>query len=207
MRNRPEGIDVSNRNGVFDWQSWLGHIEFAMAKVTEGDNFIDPEFARNWEEMKRIKVHRFAYHYAHPDLDPATQAHFFVEEVRKQGLETGDNFVLDLEIDSGNADVIRTPEEVSFWGWVFCRTVNHLAPAHRILVYTFPFFAEQGYCAMLGDWALWIANYDVPKPTVPGPWKDAAFWQDVGSQVDRDIFMEGSEKDLEEWCNRYDKRR
>jgi lysozyme len=186
MRNRPEGIDVSNRQGQFDWAGWNGYIEFAMAKATEGIDFIDEQFARNWEMMKVIAVKRFAYHYAHPsESDPAEQAQFFVEHVRQHGLEHGDNFVLDLETN----DDSMTPSQVSFWAFTFCREVNRLAPGHRVMVYTYESFANEGYCSMLGEWHLWIAQYDAPGPTMPvGPWHTWVMWQDVGSGVDRDVF-------------------
>ena len=126
MKNNPQGIDVSNRNGKFDWAAWNGHIEFAMAKATEGIDFKDQEFNRNWRHMKLLKLHRFAYHYGHPVNDPSMQARIFTDFVKENGLERGDNFVLDLEDPDGSQ-----PGHVSRWGWTFLKEVNGLCPGHR----------------------------------------------------------------------------
>lgn len=192
--NDADGIDVSNRNGMFDWASWEGHIDFAMVKCSEGLGFTDLEFARNWHWLKRIGVRRFAYHYGHPGEDPAKQARRFVDLVKAQGLEHGDNFVLDLEDTDGTH-----PIHVSFWAYVFMREVQRLAPHHRVLVYTYPAFAIAGNCAKLGSWHLWIANYEVSTPHVPLPWRNWAFWQFVGSPLDRDRFH-GNYTDLQHFC-------
>lgn len=190
----PGGIDVSNHNGLFDWAAWRGHIKFASAKATEGLNFQDAQFARNWEWMKKLKLYRFAYHYGHPDLNPVQQAEYLVRFVKLQGLEAGDNFVLDLEETGG-----LNPVDVSFWAWVFCTTINKIAPGHRILVYCDPSFAEEGNCAKLGGWGLWIANYGVPAPHVPPPWRYWRFWQTDGVTLDHDVFQ-GTEDELETYC-------
>src|SRR5258707_15304892 len=80
--HRAAGIDVSNHNPNFPWHLWNGHIDFASAKATEGLTYQDPWFRWNWEGMKAIGVFRFAYHYAHPNLDPVKQAHYLVDYVK-----------------------------------------------------------------------------------------------------------------------------
>jgi lysozyme len=199
----PNGIDVSDNNGDFDWHSWNGHIDFAMIKASEGptegypDGLRDTQFDRNWAGAKAIGVHRFAYHFFHPDENPAAQAAWFVDTVKAAGLDLSDNFVIDFEVENSGMSVL----ENAFAAWVFCREVNRLAPQHRLLCYTYPYFAETGYCAMLGFLPLWIANYDVSKPYVPIPWTTWQFWQYVGVGTDLDRFN-GSEHDLEVFCTR-----
>lgn len=195
--SRPHGIDVSNWQGAFDWAPWKGQISFAAAKATEGTNFADAEFAHNWAGMKSIGVHRFAYHFAHTDKSVFDQAAFFVDTVKAQGLHTGDNFILDLEVNDG-----QTPATVSAWGNEFCHEVHKRAPGHRVLVYTYPYFAEQGNCADLGGYKLWIANYNVASPTVPAPWTDWTFWQytDQGKgNIDHNVFN-GTKLQLRHFC-------
>jgi lysozyme len=192
----PRGIDVSNNNGIFDWPTWRGFINFASAKATEGLDFQDEQFPRNWQYMRKLGIYRFAYHYAHPDLDPAQQARYLTDYVRKQGLYPHDNFLLDLEETGG-----LSPVDVSFWAWVFCTEINRLNPGHRVLVYCDASFAEAGNCAKLGGWGLWVANYGVPKPTVPAPWKYWRFWQYSGSGVDQDVWN-GDDRTLAEYCER-----
>jgi lysozyme len=189
-----KGIDVSAWQGDFNWAAWKGAISFGSTKATESNNFQDPTFAANWERMKTLDVFRFAYHFAHADVPSVDQSGFFCETVKKQGLLPSDNFVLDLE-----ASYSMTPSYVAAWAIDWIHEVEKILPGHRILVYTYPYFAEEGYCAGLEKHDLWIANYDVNQPTVPKPWKSWTFWQNVGTGLDRDIFN-GTQAELEKFC-------
>lgn len=193
-----EGIDVSNNNGAFNWPAWRGHIGFAEVKATQSVNFRDPLFSVNWAAAAKLGVYRFAYHYGIPSVDPAEQAQCFTNYVREHGLSKHDQFVLDLETNSG-----MRPVDVSFWGHVFCTEMNRLNPGHRILVQVTPAFAEAGNCAKLGPWHLWLMSWDVPRPVMPvGPWHDWALWQYAegsGKGPDRDRFN-GSEETLSRFC-------
>lgn len=189
-----KGIDVSAFQGAVDWSAFKGQIGFAAAKATEGTFYTNPFFSYDWKGMKDIDVFRFAYHFAHPDESPYTQASYFVDTVKKNGFNHGDNLFLDLEASFGQG-----PKEVSAWAIEFIREVKRLAPKHRVLVYTFPFFAEEGYCDGLENYYLWIANYDVSHPTVPAPWKEWAIWQYTATGLDRDVFS-GDEKLLKDFC-------
>lgn len=206
------GIDVSDNNGDFDWHSWDGHIDFAFIKATEGpdpaypNGIIDTQFNHNWAGAKAIGVHRFAYHYFIPDNDPAAQAKWFIDAVRAEGLDLSDNFMFDFETVSEG----MTVQETAFAAYVFMREVNRLEPQHHIVVYTFPSFADAGYCAMLGHWGLFIANWGVPEPTIPPPWNTVErpqkwqFWQfaqGTGRSPDLDRWN-GNEHELEMYCTR-----
>ena len=189
------GIDVSNNNSQFDWERWKNHIQFAMAKATESDDFRDQQFERNWAAMKHLGIKRFAYHYGEPGVSPVNQAAFFLSTVGKHGINKDDNFVLDIETTDG-----MSPTDVSFWAWTFCHTVNERRPGHRMIVYTYPSFADAGNCAQLGRHPLWVANYAVPAPEVPPPWKQWTFWQYVGTPLGLDKFN-GSRAELDKFCN------
>jgi lysozyme len=199
----PQGIDVSDNNGEFDWSAWNGHIEFAMIKATEGpfdeypEGLTDTQFSRNWHEAKAIGVKRFAYHFLHPDHDPAEQAKQFVKAVEDEGLTSDDGLVLDFETydSAGSEYTVR----VAFNAWVFCKEVERLRPANRLLVYTYPAFAEMGFCALLTHWPLWLADWNVASPAIPVPWRSWTFWQYAQGRLgtpDLDRFH-GTEKDLE----------
>lgn len=175
------GIDASED---VNWKAYPGDLSFAMMKATEGTGFTSPAFKTSWEETGKLTSHRLAYHYGHPNLDPSAQAAYFTKTVKDAGLRPTDHFVLDLEETGG-----RTPVEVSFWANVFCREMNRLNPGHRIIVFTFPAFADQGNCATLGSWNLFISNWGVEAPTVPLPWKEWRFWQYAGGNVvDHDMY-------------------
>lgn len=207
MSDTTPGVDVSAiGQGIFDWDLWAGHIDFAMAKCTEGDSFIDPEFARNWEAMGDLKqqngepIFRFAYVYNHPSVDPARQAAHLVGTALSLGFIPGrDHFVIDHEDNDG-----MPPGQVSFQTWVLSREIWRRVPDSRIVIYTYPAFADAGNCAMLGHHALWIADYGVPVPEVPVPWagqQSWAIWQhSVSKRGNKDVFH-GDEKALQEFCS------
>jgi lysozyme len=197
MSNHPEGIDVSDNNGPdFNWAEWKEHIQFGMAKATEGLYFLDPTFKHNWDAMKILGIYRFAYHFAHTNEDPAGQALSFTRYVREHGLVKHDHFVLDLDEVMGG----MTPEEVSFWAWTFCTEMNRLNPGHRILVYVNESMASECYCAQLGNWELWAADPGAPAPRMPwGPWKAWTMFQYSWSITDRDRFW-GTDDELQRFC-------
>jgi lysozyme len=168
-----EGIDVSNFQPGFDWAAEKGRISFAFIKATEGESFIDPDFASNWREAKAIGIVRGAYHFGYPRNSAAAEAAAFVAEVRAHGLEPGDLLALDLETTDN-----LPPAEVSRYAQNWCADV-HQATGHTPVVYTFLSFAQAGNCAGLGHYPLWIAEPSFPAghPEVPLPWTTWAFHQ------------------------------
>jgi lysozyme len=189
------GIDVSDWQGPhFPWHQYHGEISFAMIKATEGATITDPDFHANWiaaRDDAGVAV-RLAYHFARPgQSEPEVQAARLTAVARAAGMRSEDHFMLDWE-DAGNL----SPVAASFWAWTFCTEVNRLNPGHRILVYTFPAFAESGHCAKLASWALIVANWGVLHPEVPcGPWKTWKIWQWAAVGIGNDMYN-GDEAEL-----------
>lgn len=195
------GIDISNIQGPdYNWSQWSGKLSFAMAKASQGTSYLDPDFQRNWDSMWWLngqgQLCRFAYHYGDPSQPAGSQVATFTNYVKRFGLMPGDNLVLDLELNQG-----KTPAEVSSWAQQFLHGVNGACPGHRVLVYTYPAFAQAGNCAGLNPWCLWIANYGVGSPEVPAPWKTWTFWQHSDTPVDTDYFN-GTEAQLRAFCRK-----
>lgn len=183
------GIDLSSYQPSFDWSAEKGRISFAFIKATEGTTIRDPVFAAYWDRVKALGLVRGAYHFAHPRNGAATEARAFLDVVRADGLTAGDLLALDLEASDG-----LSPARVAEFARNWCSDVHH-ATGHTPIVYTFLNFAEQGNCAGLGHYPLWIAEPSAPagRPTVPRPWSTWAFHQygttRVGSNtVDVDLF-------------------
>jgi len=58
------GIDVSNHQGEIDWTAVAGDdIGFAYIKSTEGGDWVDPWFERNWADAQNAGIDVGAYHY------------------------------------------------------------------------------------------------------------------------------------------------
>ena len=73
------GIDVSNHQGVIDWDAVAGDgISFAYAKATEGRDWVDKRFAANWAGAADAGIDRGAYHFFSPCTDGRAQAEHFL---------------------------------------------------------------------------------------------------------------------------------
>jgi lysozyme len=73
------GIDVSNHQGVIDWDAVAGDgISFAYAKATEGRDWVDKRFAANWAGAADAGIDRGAYHFFSLCTDGAEQAEHFL---------------------------------------------------------------------------------------------------------------------------------
>ncbi|MBN9670902.1 lysozyme [Labrenzia aggregata] len=80
------GIDVSHHQGEIDWPTVAGDdVAFAYIKASEGGDFKDGAFARNWAGAGAAGIARGAYH-------------FF--SLCKPGLEQAENFLSVLPQDS-----------------------------------------------------------------------------------------------------------
>jgi lysozyme len=201
MGSYAEGIDVSDAGqGVFDWTRWDGHIDFAIVKATEGTEFIDPQFARNWAAITAMDIGRLAYHYGHPALDPSDQAKLFTSTLKAHG-DTHAGMCLDIEIDGDD------PAQVAFWCWTFCRECDRMTPGKRpmrsVVTYSFPDFIEAGYLAMSGGQPLWLASPGDPDPPVPGPfrqWNILQYaWATNGSGAPNLDRFNGTVPELRKW--------
>ena len=76
------GIDVSHHQGEIDWQHLpRNEVQFAYIKATEGGDFKDPDFQRNWQQSKAVGIVHGAYHYFNFCRDGIIQARNFIESV------------------------------------------------------------------------------------------------------------------------------
>lgn len=76
------GVDVSHHQGEIDWQAVAKEgYRFAYIKATEGGDFKDSAFQRNWAEAKRSGLAVGAYHFFTFCKPGKTQAANFIESV------------------------------------------------------------------------------------------------------------------------------
>ncbi|NRQ32022.1 glycoside hydrolase family 25 protein [Nonomuraea sp. NN258] len=193
MKRLLQGIDVSNWQGSVDWADHAdGGVAFAFAKATEGGDYRDKWFARNWNGMRESWLVCGAYHFARPKGDPVEHARFFLRTVEAAGgLRRGDLVALDLETNDG-----LRPAQVARYARRWCRHVERHGRV-RPFVYTFPSFAQNGHCAGLSEYPLWIACPEKPRglPLVPRPWQGWTIHQYAQKPVDRNVFH-GSRQEL-----------
>lgn len=166
------GIDVSDFQGRVDWTAVArSGVSFAIAKASEGETVISETFSRNWATMKAAGLVRGAYHFFRPTADPIRQANTFLRTAK---IELGDlPAVLDVEVADG-----LSPRELNarIVQWL---QVVEAATKRQAIIYTSLNFWEEAMNnsdAFRGH-PLWIAQYEVDEPLLPGNWSDWVFWQ------------------------------
>ena len=76
------GVDVSHHQGRIDWRRVAGDdISFAYIKATEGETWVDSEFAANWQGAASVGLSRGAYHFFSLCVPGANQARHFLATV------------------------------------------------------------------------------------------------------------------------------
>lgn len=184
-----EGVDLASFQGrPANWRAVAGPVDWAAVKITElqpgGKRYVDPFAAADWAALRRQGRGRVAYLFGRPSTSPAASVEFFLTELDALGLHDSDAVSLDHEETDG-----RPPAQVADWGLTVVQQLKHEL-GRRPLVYTFLDFAEQGCCAGLGEYPLWIADPSRPagQPRVPRPWTTWTMHQYVtGGQIDRDV--------------------
>lgn len=187
------GIDVSQWQGYIDFEAVRGAgIELVYIKASEGMDFVDPFFYRNYANAKNAGLLVGFYHYLTArDLSQARQeAYHFVSVV--EGLVNEGRLVMDIE-DIGGLD----REEVNEIAQTFLQGVEEFS--NRLpAIYADDVMASELLAPELTRYPLWIAQYDVEEPDRNNQWGNWAGWQytDMGrvagiqGNVDRDIFTE-----------------
>ena len=167
---------------LFDISHWNATADFAVAKAagyvgvylkaTQGTGYVDPTFAPRVKEARKAGLHVGAYHFLEPDQPVAEQIDLFHRAA-------GDG-LCDLRpvLDHETAPAGMTAAAIAHQAAVVAAGIQSrfaVAP----LVYTYRSFISEGYCAGLGAFPLWIADYSagVKEPGVPGVWHDWALWQ------------------------------
>jgi lysozyme len=73
-----EGLDVSNHQGKIDWENIDEKYMFVFVKATEGDTFVDKQFEKNAESVKKTGRILGAYHFFHFNYKGIDQADNFI---------------------------------------------------------------------------------------------------------------------------------
>jgi len=183
------GVDVSQHQGSIRWDRvHEDGFRFAIIKSSEGQDFIDPAdgdgHASNEVRLERLRarcgeirkrdIALGVYHYLRPRPGRTgdVEADWAIRVAHAIGWgKRGD---LRLVVDVEETELGRRATH-RYLGQ-FVRRVHQLA-GHKPIIYTFPFFwSSLGNPKNFGC-PLWIAHFEVDRPSVPGPWTGAALWQ------------------------------
>jgi lysozyme len=169
-------IDISHWEGTVDWGKFAesDHRQSAViVKATESNDFLDSEFKSSKMGLEDWGFVWGAYHFFWSSVDPHRQSDWYLKTVGdwKPGMLPP---VLDLE--KKDASPNKTQSRVGEW----IKDVMK-ATGCTPIIYTSPSFWNEKCNGGL-DWIidlgckLWIANYDVFTPNVPGKWKEKGWW-------------------------------
>ncbi|MCC6461669.1 MAG: glycoside hydrolase family 25 protein [Saprospiraceae bacterium] len=195
-----QGIDVSHYQQEIAWETVVekNDLQFAFVKATEGSDFSDSLFCRNWSKLRALGLRRGAYHFFRPYGCGFEQALHFLQTVE---LEAGDLApVLDLETTDGVPTEVML-EEARIWLQTVERSLNV-----RPIIYTNQNFYEKYLAGVFDNHPLWIARYSEQAPKLSGG-MDWRFWQysnegcldGIPQKVDLNVFS-GTPQMLDRLC-------
>lgn len=182
------GIDISHHNfGEPNWDSLkvligpggktvrkikaantILPVTFMFIKATEGIDFKDKHFKRNWIEAGKRKYARGAYHFFRSSKDPALQAYNFINfvgELRHIDLPP----VLDVETIHIGCSYKELNDNVSLW-----LKIVEDKYGRKPIIYTSEHFADNVLSTeIITGYPLWIAHYGISEPERD----DWTYWQ------------------------------
>lgn len=192
----PKGLDVSGHQGAVNWaHAAAGRAAFAYVKATESTDYVNPDFAQQYDGAYAAGLVRGAYHFATPNTSTGTaQANWFVDH---GGSWSADGRTLppalDLEYNPyGQTCYGMRPAALVTWVRAFVHRVR--ARTGRLpTIYTSTSWWSQcmGGNAGFGADPLWIARYNSVIGALPPGWRTQTFWQYADSGPfpgDQDVY-------------------
>ena len=163
-------IDVSHWQGEVDWAAAKASgVTHAFIKASDGPDWVDPQFARNWAEAKKHGIQRGSYHYFRNYSNATDQSITFLEAL-------GDDYgelppVLDIEDD-------KSPVNAQYiYDWLL---IVENATGVKPAVYSAKWVWDQYMdgTEWASDYKLWVANYTSDEtPLLPNDWSEWWLWQ------------------------------
>lgn len=167
-----QGIDVSNHQNEIDWGKLdKKRVQFALIKATEGGDFKDKSFTKNWQRAREQGIVVGAYHFFTFCKSGEEQAWNYIESVPI--LPNTLPPAIDLEY-SGNCKLTKTKEELLRDIDVFVEIVEKHYQ-RKVLIYVLDNFYNDFLVGKYPDNPLWLRDvYRKPVITDNRVW---AFWQ------------------------------
>lgn len=186
------GIDVSRWEGKIDFERVRkSGIRIVYIKATQGTDYVDPDFERNYRDAHKEGLAIGFYHYvtARSINEAREEARFFASHIRDKVQHVKP--AMDFEV-FGNL----TTTEIREISQQFLATLEE-ETKHKPVIYSDSSNASGHFADdRFRQYPLWIAEYGVSRPNMENPWHRWSGWQytDRGSvrgisgSVDRDYF-------------------
>ncbi|MFJ5954994.1 GH25 family lysozyme [Paenarthrobacter sp. NPDC092416] len=190
-----QGQDVSAHQGNVNWQSqWNQGSRWAYVKASEGNYYLNENYAQQYDGSRSVGMVRGAYHFAIPNWSSgADQARYFVAN---GGDWSADGYtlppVLDIEYNPyagrtingfyfGNTCYDMTKAQLGQWAADFGDTVKALTGRFPVIYSTTDWWNTCVGNSTFGSYPLWIASYWNNPTNTPGSmpvsWANYSMWQ------------------------------
>lgn len=192
------GIDVSHYQSDVDWpminrlNTGSSKIDFVYIKATEGSDWQDEFFMKNWVQLRQSGIVRGAYHYYKPRSSARKQLDNFLSLIH---LLPGDlPPVLDIE-EKGRLTVQQLRDSLATWLNGVEQTTGMIP-----VIYTSPSFYRDYLSPGFEKYPIWVAHYhNDMQPQLQQEW---LFWQQtkkgkvkgIPGNVDMNVFNGDKEK-------------
>jgi lysozyme len=173
MTNYLQGIDVSHYNGHIDWANVLADPaapKFVYMKATQGDTFVDPQYAAYRAGAKAEGLLCGAYHFFAPDKPVKDQVDSFVKVVGS----VKDELPPMLDIEQAGLAPQQYLEAITAWllqvgDLLSCTPAIYTSASEwKTNLHNLPFPHSR----------LWVSHYTAnPQPALPPDAAGYTFWQ------------------------------
>lgn len=193
--NTYRGIDVSEWQGSINYESVKNSgIEVVYIRASEGFNYTDPYYLRNYNGAKQNGLKVGFYHYltARNTNEAVEQADFFSSVVG--GLQPDCRLAIDFESFPG-----LSVEEINAISFAFLERVQEKT-GKEMVIYSDAYNARAVFSQELASrYPIWVADYFVSEPENNGKWEKWVGFQyadngnisGISGNVDLDYFTEG----------------
>lgn len=151
-----QGLDISHHQGEIDWNLIpKERYQFVYIKATEGGDFKDKKFKRNWEQARKAGFKVGAYHFFTLCKGGDEQAKNFIATV--PALDDSLAPVIDLEF-VGNC--LDRPDKEVFLNELekYVLAIDGQYAAHPVLYTTYDFFEYYLVNSRFANFPLWVRD-------------------------------------------------
>ena len=189
------GIDVSHHQGVIDWPAVKNAgTQFVYIKATEGADFKDADFGRNWKGSAGVVIPHGAYHFFTLGTSGSSQAANFISvvPVEPEALPPA----IDLEFSGYNLRRRPSRDEFARELSVFYDAI--VARYQKVPVIYTAYNFRNDYLKSMPVERLWIREIFTKPRLGSAPW---TFWQfsargkvpGISTPADLDVFNGNAE--------------
>ena len=180
-------IDISEHQGIIDFEKVKGNVDGVMIRAGYGKNHIDKYYKRNASECNRLSIPCGAYwfSYAKTETEAANEAYYLLDLVKPYRMELP--LAYDFEyasVDNATSQGVKVTKRLaSSFVHAFCQAIEK--GGYWCLNYTNQDFLSRLYDSNVASrYGLWLAAWALSKPAdLSKPPRSCAIWQWGGSSV------------------------